>query len=161
MRRIPTVVSIDATPKQIDSLGGSYSHEVRSGPVEAAKAAGERGVRLLAIGLGDENEGRRIPITDENGRKTFMKHQGQEIWTKLDADTLREMVNNTPGGKYLNVATGTVDLGEVYQQLVASAEKKELESKTIKRYEEKFQIFLSMALLFLCVEMVISDRVRK
>lgn len=130
-------------------------------PVEAAKAAGERGVRLLAIGLGDENEGRRIPITDENGRKTFMKHQGQEIWTKLDADTLREMVNATPGGRYLNVATGTVDLGEVYQRLVASAEKKELESKTIKRYEEKFQIFLAMSLLFLCVEMVISDRARK
>jgi len=33
-----------------------------------------------------------------------------EIWTKLDADTLRKMVNATPGGKYLNVATGTIDL---------------------------------------------------
>ena len=127
-------------------------------PVEAAVAAGERGVRLLAIGLGDENEGRRIPITDETGRKTFVKYQGKEVWTKLDADTLRKMVNSTPGGKYLNVATGTIDLGEVYQQLIASAEKKDLESKTIKRYEEKFQIFLSLALVFLCVEFVISER---
>ena len=83
-------------------------------PVEAAEAAGERGVRLIAIGLGDENEGRRIPVTDENGRKTFLKHNGQEVWSQLDADTLRKMVNATDGGRYLNVATGTFDLGEIY-----------------------------------------------
>jgi len=126
-------------------------------PVEAAREAGERGVRLIAIGLGDENEGKRIPITDRHGVKTFLKYKGQEVWTKLDADTLREMVNAT-NGKYLNVATGAIDLGDVYLKLIASAEKKELESKTVKRYEEKFQIFLAVAFLLLCVETVTSDR---
>lgn len=130
-------------------------------PVEAAKMAGERGVRLLAIGLGDENEGRRIPVTNARGQKTFLEYQGQEVWTKLDADTLREMVNATPGGQYLNVATGTIDLGEVYQKLIASAEKRDLESKTIKRYEERFQLFLGLALVFLCGEWLISERSRK
>ena len=77
--------------------------------------------------------------------KTFVTYNGQEVWTKLDADTLRKMVNATDGGKYLNVSTGTIDLGEVYQQLIATAEKKDLESKTIERYDEKFQIFLTMA----------------
>ncbi|OGV72243.1 MAG: hypothetical protein A3K19_21565 [Lentisphaerae bacterium RIFOXYB12_FULL_65_16] len=129
-------------------------------PIEAAKQAGERGVRLIAIGLGDENEGRRIPITDENGRKTFMKYKGQEIWSKLDADTLRKMVNSTPGGKYLNVATGTFDLGEVYLNLVAGAEKRDIESKTVKQYEEKYQIFLALAFALLAVEAVTSDRKR-
>ena len=37
MARIPTVVSIDATPVQIDALGDSYNHRVRSGPLEGAK----------------------------------------------------------------------------------------------------------------------------
>ncbi|MDA1272501.1 MAG: VWA domain-containing protein [Verrucomicrobia bacterium] len=129
-------------------------------PLEAAKQAGERGIRIIALGLGDENEGKRIPITGENGQPTFMKYNGQEIWTKLDADTLRKMVNATPGGKYLNVATGTIDLGDVYQQFIASAEKRELESKTIKRYEEKFQIFLALAFGLLCLEMVIPERKR-
>jgi Ca-activated chloride channel family protein len=129
-------------------------------PVQAAEAAGERGVRILAIGLGDENEGRRIPITDANGRKTFLKYQGREVWSRLDADTLRKMVNATPGGKYLNVSTGTLDLGDVYQKLIASAEKKELESKTIKRYEEKYQIFLSIGLILLCLEIMVSERKR-
>jgi Ca-activated chloride channel homolog len=130
-------------------------------PLEAAKQAGERGIRMIALGLGDENEGRRIPITGANGQLTFMKYQGQEVWTKLDGDTLRKMVNATPGGKYLNVATGTIDLGTVYQQLVASAEKRDLESKTVKRYEEKFQIFLAIAFGLLCLELVISERKRE
>ena len=127
-------------------------------PVEAAKAAGESGVRIIAIGLGDENEGKRIPVTDESGRKTFLKYRGQEVWSRLDADTLRKMVNVTPGGKYLNVATGTIDLGDVYLKLVASAEKKDLESRTIERYEEKFQVFLGVAFALLCIETVISER---
>ncbi len=127
-------------------------------PVEAAKKAGEKGMRLIAIGLGDENEGKRIPIINEKGEKTFLKYNGKEVWTRLDADTLRKMVNVTPGGKYFNVATGAIDLGVVYRQLIAGADKKELESETIKRYEEKFQIFLSIAFFLACLEFVLSDR---
>jgi Ca-activated chloride channel family protein len=127
-------------------------------PVEAAKKAGEKGIRLIAIGLGDENEGRRIPVTNDKGEKTFLKYNGREIWSKLDADTLRKMVNATPGGKYLNVATGVIDLGDVYARLVQSAEKRKLASETIKRYEEKFQIFIAIALVFLCTEMLVNER---
>ena len=127
-------------------------------PVEAAKRAGERGIRIIAIGLGDENEGHRIPVTNEQGEKTFLKYKGQEVWSKLDADTLRKMVNVTPGGKYLNVATGTIDLGMVYEKLIASAKKKSLKSETIKRYEEKFQIFLAVALFMSLLEITLNDR---
>jgi Ca-activated chloride channel homolog len=129
-------------------------------PVEAAKKAGEKGMRLIAIGLGDENEGKRIPIINDRGEKTFLKYNGKEVWSRLDADTLRKMVNVTPGGKYFNVSTGTIDLGTVYRQLIAGAEKKELESETIKRYEEKFQIFLSIAFFLLCIEFILTDRKR-
>ncbi|HBD10366.1 MAG TPA: hypothetical protein DCZ69_19120 [Syntrophobacteraceae bacterium] len=129
-------------------------------PVEAAKEAGERGIRLIAIGLGDEKEGQRIPVLNERGERTFLRYQGQEVWTRLGADTLREMVDATPGGRYLNVATGTFDLGAIYRDLVADAEKRELESLTITRYEEKFQIFLGMAVLLLLVETMVSERKR-
>ena len=127
-------------------------------PVEAAKAAGEKGVRIIAIGLGDENEGRRIPVTNDAGEKTFLKYQGKEVWTKLDGDTLRKMALATPGGKYLNVATGAIDLGDVYLKLVAGAAKRKLTSQTAKRYEEKFQIFLAAAFFFLALEMIAGDR---
>ena len=127
-------------------------------PVRAAEAAGEDGVRLIAIGLGDENEGKRIPITDEQGRKTFLKHSGQEVWSRLDADTLREMVNVTNGGRYLNVSTGNFDLGAIYTKLMISADKKDLESTTMERYDEGFQIFLGLALFLLLLEFYLRDR---
>ena len=118
-------------------------------------------MRLIAIGLGDENQGRRIPITDSSGRKTFVKYQGQEVWSKLDGDTLRQMVNATPGGRYLNVATGAIDLGDVYVKLIAGAEKTTLGSTTIERYEEKFQILLGIAFLLLCLEMIAREGKRE
>ena len=111
-------------------------------PVEAATQMGERKIRLLAIGLGDEEQGRRIPVTGRGGRKTFLQYAGQEVWTKLDGDTLRQMVNATPGGRYLNVSTGAIDLGDVYVKLIAGARKTELGSTEIERYEEKFPDFL-------------------
>jgi Ca-activated chloride channel homolog len=129
-------------------------------PVQAAEEAGRRGIRIIAIGLGDENQGKRIPITDEAGNKTFLKYNGREVWSKLDADTLRKMVNVTPGGKYLNVATGAIDLGSIYTKLVANAEKKDLEAKTVKQYEEKFQVFLFAAFILLCLEIIIRERKR-
>ncbi len=129
-------------------------------PVEAAQEAGEKGIRIIAIGIGDEGQGRRIPITDQQGNRVFMTYNGQEVWSRLDANTLRKMANATPGGKYLNVATGAIDLGDVYLKLVASEEKRELEAKTMTLYEEKFQIFLGVALVLLAAEMVVGERRR-
>ena len=142
--------------KDIVLITDGEDHE--SFPIEAAKAAAEKGVRLFIIGLGDENEGKRIPVVDASGRRTFMRYEGKEVWSRLDADTLRKMALATPGGRYLNVATGTIDLGEVYLQLIGSAEKKELEEETIEKYEEKFQVFLALGFLLLVLEALISER---
>ncbi len=151
--------NLDRKYKDIVLITDGEDHD--SFPKEAAAEAGERGVRIIAIGLGDENEGRRIPITDGSGTRTFLKYDGREVWTRLDADTLREMVNATPGGRYLNVATGSIDLGDVYMKLIASAEKKALESETVMRYEEKFQIFLGVMIFLLFAELLISERKKK
>lgn len=124
-------------------------------PVEAARAAGDQGIRLIVVGLGNEKEGRRIPITDADGHKRFLTYKGREVWSKLDGETLRRMALATPGGFYLPVATGSIDLGQVYRQLIASAAKKELEDQQIVRYEEKFQIFIGTALLLLVIEMLL------
>jgi len=127
-------------------------------PLDAAKAAGEKGIRIIAIGLGDDKEGRRVPVTDAQGRKRFLMHKGMEVWSKLDSGTLQKMAAATPGGRYLNVATGAIDLGDVYMKLVVSAEKKHLESKTITRYEERFQLFLAVAFILLLAEALAGER---
>jgi Ca-activated chloride channel family protein len=128
-------------------------------PVEAAQKAATEGIRIIAIGLGDEDEGSRIPITGPDGQKTFLKYKGQEVWSKLDADTLRKVAAATTGGRYIGVEPGTtLDLGEIYQELVASAAKRQLESATMIAYDERFQIFLAIGIVLLICEVLISER---
>ncbi|MHC4756252.1 MAG: vWA domain-containing protein [Planctomycetota bacterium] len=138
---------------------GEEHKGAESFPIRAAEKANEEGIRIIAIGLGDENEGSRIPLTGANGEKTFLKYNGEEVWTRLDADTLREVAFATEGGKYSSVRPGeTLDLGRIYKDLIESAAKRELESVTMTKYEERFQIFLVLALLLLISEAFVSER---
>ncbi len=128
-------------------------------PVQAAEKAAESGARIITVGLGDENEGSRIPVTGPDGEKTFLKYRGRQVWSRLDADTLRKVVYATKDGKYIGVEPGTtLDLGQIYEALIASAQKRELESATMMRYDEKFQIFLALAIALIVVEALISER---
>jgi len=128
-------------------------------PVEAAQKAAADGIRIIAIGLGNENEGSRIPITGPDGQTAFLKYKGQEVWSKLDADMLRKVAAQTRGGRYIGIEPGTdLDLGSIYKELVDSAEKRETESATMITYDERFQIFLVAAILLLVCEVLISER---
>ncbi len=133
-------------------------------PVEAAAEAGAAGIRLIVIGLGDERLGQRIPVRTGDSEaaaaagRTFLQHEGEEVWSRLDAATLRRMADSTPGGRYLNVSTGAIDFGDVYRRLIASAEGREIGSRTIDALEEKFQIFLAICLLLLALEMALRER---
>ncbi len=128
-------------------------------PEQAAEKAAEEGIRVIAVGLGNEDEGARIPVAGANGTKDFLRYQGQEIWSKLDGDMLRRIAFATEGGKYLLVRPGTaLDLGQIYEDLIASAERRELESMTMTAYDERFQVFLALALVFLIGEVFVRER---
>jgi Ca-activated chloride channel family protein len=142
--------------KDIVLITDGEDHE--SYPVEAAGAAGEQGIRLIAIGLGDERRGRPIPITDEGGNRSFVTYEGEEVLTRLNPELLREMADSTPGGRYLHVSTGAFDLGSIYRSLIFSEEKREIQVVEAVHYEEKFQLFLAAALILLGAEMMLGER---
>jgi len=143
--------------KDIILITDGQDHD--SFPVQAAEKAAADGIRIIAIGLGSEKQGSRIPITGPNGEKTFLKYQGQEIWSKVNSDMLREVVYATEGGKYLSVEPGTtLDLGQIYESLIASAEKRQLESTTMLKYDEKFQIFVALGMVLIICEVFLSER---
>jgi len=48
MRRIPTLLSLDATPRNLDELGPSYAHDVGRAPVEKLKLLAHRAVMRSA-----------------------------------------------------------------------------------------------------------------
>lgn len=157
LRKTLSEVFDDLEKKYKDILLITDGEDHDSFPIDAAAEVGKRGIRLIAVGIGDETQGQRIPIQEEGGRR-FLTYKDQEVWSKLQGDTLRKMVEMTPGGRYLPVGTAVIDLGDVYRNLIASAEKKRLESQTITTYEEKFQIFVGLALLALAVELLIPER---
>jgi Ca-activated chloride channel family protein len=138
---------------------GEEHEDYESFPEQAAEKAAAEGIRIIAIGLGDENEGSRIPITGPDGERTFLKYNGQEVWSRLDGDLLRRIVYATKGGKFLAVRPGqTFELDDIYEGLIASAEKRDLESATMMKYDEKFQIFIALGIVLIVCEALISER---
>jgi Ca-activated chloride channel family protein len=130
-------------------------------PVEAGAIAGLKGVRIIAIGLGDETGGSRIPVPDSSGNITFLKENGYEVWTRLRPDILREIALATPGGKYLHASTGVFDLGEIYLELIRSREGRDLGQVEIIRFREQFQFFLLAVLALLLIEAFLGDEKRE
>ncbi len=127
-------------------------------PVEAAKMVGDSGVRLIAIGLGNDKIGNRIPIKDENGDSRFLVHNGKEVWSKLDSKTLRKMASATPGGKYLNISKGSFDLALIYSSLIKGASKRAYDSSTSVKYIDEYRKFLLPGLILLFVYFFIRRR---
>ncbi len=119
-------------------------------PVEAAQQADRRGVRIIAVGLGDARQGERIPLQDEAGTTRFLTDKGQEVWSRLNPDILSRLALATPGGRYIQAGTGPFNLGDIYARFILEAEQTDLGSETIVTYTEGFQVFLAAAFLFVC-----------
>ncbi len=130
-------------------------------PVEAAGKARQMGVRLIALGLGDDETGSIIPVSDGRSGTQPLTFEGDVVRSRLHGDALREAALASADGRYLHVATGNINLDRVYADLVRQAEQREIEAEEVMRYEEKYQLFLAAGLVLLCVEMCLSERRRK
>ncbi|MDD5129037.1 MAG: VWA domain-containing protein [Candidatus Omnitrophica bacterium] len=126
-------------------------------PEEASEEAKKEGIRIFCIGIGTR-EGELIPVSDESGQKTFLKDaQGNVVKSHLNEADLQKIALNT-GGVYVRATNTEFGLNLIYKERISGMEKRELESKMNKHYEERFQIFLWLALFLLVVEYLISDR---
>lgn len=84
-------------------------------PVEAAREAAERGIRILAIGFGDE-AGSEIFVTDPRtgARRRVTDADGRPVVTRLDGALLRELALVTDGA-YVPAGTGVLDLESIFE----------------------------------------------
>ena len=124
-------------------------------PVKAAQTAGEFGVRIIAIGVGDTGEGTPVPVAPGSDR--YIEHDGKTVRSRLESKTLREIQQAVPGNVFLEVGTGEIDLAQVYRDLIASAEQTTLGSSTVTDYKERYAVFLALALVLLAFESLIGD----
>lgn len=126
-----------------------------SKPVEAAKAAfTKNGIRIFTVGLGDMDQGARIPETEQGGQE-FIEYQGQPVWSKMNGTILSQIATDT-NGAYIPAGTKQVDMAAVYHNYVANIEQTEFETATISAYTPRFQWFALPAFLLLLLEVLIS-----
>ena len=127
-------------------------------PVDAAKAAAEKGICIHAVGIGDPS-GAKIPVV-ESGQRKFLEYEGQPVMSKLGVEVLQQIALQT-GGAFVPAKTKAFSLDEVYQQKIATKEGRETEQTRRERYTNRYQWFLVIGLVLLMAEPLISERRRK
>jgi Ca-activated chloride channel family protein len=126
-------------------------------PLEAARKLHEAlAVPVYSVGIGDAGEGARIPI-EVDGQRVYLTYDGQEVWSKMNAELLRDIALAT-GGAYVPVGTGTVDMGGIYAERIEPMARRELDAADVKRHTPRFQWFAGLALMLLVAESLIGDR---
>ncbi|MCE9620364.1 MAG: VWA domain-containing protein [Planctomycetes bacterium] len=135
----------------------SDGEDMESMPVDAARQAfTESGIRIFTVGIGDSRDGARIPVAESGKATRWQMHDGQEVWTKMDETTMREIAA-AGGGAFIPAGTAQLDMAKVYQDSIGNLERVEQEETVIRRQTPRFQWFAGAALLILLVESLVTD----
>jgi Ca-activated chloride channel family protein len=149
-------------PESQEETAGNYrdlvlisdGEDQESLPVEAARQAGAGGVRIIAIGIGSDKGALIQTDRAQSGTQT--------VRSKLESETLRDIASASSGGVYLEVGTGTIDLAQVYTDLIASADQRTLDTSSTTRYTERYMIFLAVGVGLIAFDLLfIPSRIRR
>lgn len=144
----------NGTSKAIVVITDGENHEEDA--VENAQLAASEGVTVHTIGMGSES-GAPIPIYKRGAQVGFRTdNQNNTVVSKLDEDMLKKIAV-AGNGTYVRATNANAGLG-IIMEGINQMEKKEFGSKTFKDYEDRFQIFLIIALVLLILEYFISNR---
>ena len=121
--------------------------------VEAAKEAAKQGVRVYVLGIGDP-AGAPIPIEGTN--QYIIDQEGNIVMSRLNEDMCREIAR-AGNGSYIFVDNSSSAQKKLSEQVDRLA-KTTLESEIYSEFDEQFQGFLILALLFLLVDALLLER---
>ncbi|MCK5179412.1 MAG: VWA domain-containing protein, partial [Candidatus Omnitrophica bacterium] len=131
--------------------------DLEGDPIAAAKKAMEKGIKVYCVGIGND-EGELIQIKGEGGRNTFLKDSnGNFVKSRLNERLLKQIALIT-GGIYIKASGSKFGLDLIYDRELSKLEKREIEAKMEKKYFERFQFPLSIALLLLVIETCLTTR---
>lgn len=123
---------------------------------DAAKKAAEAGIKVYTVGIGTP-AGELIAVENE-GQRSFLKDRsGQVVKSRLDEESLRNIATTT-GGAYLYAEGPDLGLDKLYEDYISKMEKRELKTAMERRYEERYQWPLGIALLLLALEPLVGER---
>lgn len=126
-------------------------------PLEAAQRLHDKlNLPIITVGIGDDEEGARIPI-QVNGQRVYLTYQNQEVWTKMDPKLLRELALATKGA-YVPAGTGYADMSSIYEQRIEPLARRDFDAISTTYHHAQYQWFVGAALLLLMIEAAIGDR---
>jgi Ca-activated chloride channel family protein len=129
-----------------------------SGALTAAEKAAKAGLKVFTIGLGTAN-GELLRATDEKGGVSYIKdEQGNVVKSRLNESLLQQIATAT-GGFYLPLR-GANTMKTLYDKGLAPLPKSEISERLIRRYHERYQWPLALALAALLAEMFLPERKR-
>jgi len=133
--------------------------ELEGDAVRAAKEAAAEGIKIYCVGVGT-SEGDLVPTINDRGERVFLKDKsGNVVKSRLNENVIKEAALSS-GGSYVRATQAEFGLSLLYDTSISKLEKRDIESKMRKRREERFQIFLAIAIALLLLEPVISERRR-
>ena len=145
----------DGKNKTIVVITDGENHEPEA--IEAAEEAAKANIMINTIGIGSES-GVPIPLVTNGIIGGYRKDKdGNTIVTKLDKTLLQELAGKT-NGIYVQATNADIGLDAILDKL-STLDKKAIDSKMYTDYEDQFQWFLALALIFLTLEFFISERV--
>jgi len=98
-----------------------------------------------------------IPIKENNIVKSYKKDEnGDVVVTKLNAQLLNTIANSS-SGIYIEGLNTELVVQEISKRL-KEMDKKEFESKQFVAYKDQFQWFISFAILFLSLELLVFEK---
>ncbi|MEE2662684.1 MAG: VWA domain-containing protein [Myxococcota bacterium] len=124
--------------------------------LDAAKQAAEAGIKIIAIGFGDE-AGSQIYLTDPRTRaRTLLRDgSGDPVLSRLDGELLREIALATDGA-YIPAGTGVLDLTSIYQEHIEGLTRSQLDSRGRSIRDEMYAWFVLLAIVCLVAAVAIA-----
>ena len=137
----------------------SDGEDMDSFPIEAAGVAWrEHGARVFTVGIGDDDEGARIPVL-VNGQRSWLRHEDQEVWSRMDPELLAA-VARAGDGVFVPARTSLVDLGEFFEDWISTIDLRDGSSGVTRIRTPRFRWFAIPALLILVLCALIAERRR-
>lgn len=127
-------------------------------PMKAAKEASDLGVKIYCLGVGT-SEGSLIPSGDERGGGWVADKSGNAVKSGLNEDLLKDVAIST-GGSYVRATQSDFGLVLLYDKSISKLEKKDVEGRANKQYQERFIYFLGLAIFLVLLEPFIPERKR-
>ncbi len=123
------------------------------GAVEAAKEAAKKGIHVYVLGVGSP-DGAHIPIPGTT--QYFIDDQGNPIVSRLSEEMCRQIAH-AGNGAYIYVDNSSSAQKEL-SKYVDKLAKAKLESQVYSEFDEQYQGFIILALVFLFLDLCLLER---